>query len=81
MDEAQKLSKNRLVKNVIPMALGDNYKGYRIVGTNHDYPALYESIMDQGELWEKPFEVVLGAEVAVKSGFKVGDEFVGSHGI
>ncbi len=81
MEEAQKLSRNRLVKNIIPMALGDNYKGYRIVGTNHDYPALYDATMKQGKLWEKPFEVVLGAEVAMKTGFQIGDEFVGSHGI
>ncbi|WP_339702218.1 FtsX-like permease family protein [Algoriphagus aquimarinus] len=81
MDEAQKLSRNRLVKNIIPMALGDNYQGFRIVGTNHDYPALYEAKMQSGVLWAKPFEVVLGAEVAIKSGYQVGDEFLGSHGI
>ncbi len=81
MDEAQKLSRNRLVKNIIPMALGDNYQGFRIVGTNYDYPALYGAKLQDGKLWEKPFEVVLGAEVAVKSGYQVGDEFLGSHGI
>ncbi|MEB2778230.1 FtsX-like permease family protein [Algoriphagus sp. D3-2-R+10] len=81
MDEAQKLSRNRLVKNSIPMALGDNYQGFRIVGTNHDYPALYEARLQSGVLWDKPFEVVLGAEVAEKTGYKVGDKFIGSHGI
>ena len=81
MDEAQKLSRNRLVKNIIPMALGDNYQGFRIVGTNHDYVALYDASLESGELWQKPFEVVLGAEVAAKLGYKVGDEFLGSHGI
>ena len=81
MDEAQKLSRNRLVKNIIPMALGDNYQGFRIVGTNHDYPGLYEAKLQSGQIWAKPFEVVLGADVAVKSGYKVGDEFLGSHGI
>ncbi|WP_192348315.1 ABC transporter permease [Algoriphagus sp. Y33] len=81
MEEAQKLSGNRLVKNIIPMALGDNYQGFRIVGTNHDYPALYDAQLQDGKLWEKPFEVVLGAEVAKKIGYKKGDEFVGSHGI
>ncbi|MDR7129013.1 putative ABC transport system permease protein [Algoriphagus sp. 4150] len=81
MDEAEKLSKNRLVKNIIPMALGDNYQGYRIVGTNHDYPALYDAQLQSGELWKKPFEVVLGWEVAAKTGYNLGDEFVGSHGI
>ena len=81
MDEAQKLSRNRLVKNIIPMALGDNYQGFRIVGTNHDYVSLYDASLESGELWQKPFEVVLGAEVAAKSAYNVGDEFLGSHGI
>ncbi|UZD24377.1 ABC transporter permease [Algoriphagus halophytocola] len=79
--EAQKLSRNRLVKNTIPLAMGDNYQGFRIVGTNHDYPSLYEGKLAQGELWTLPFEVVLGAEVAAKTGYQVGDTFVGSHGI
>ena len=29
------------MKKTIPLALGDNYKGFRIVGTNHDYVAHY----------------------------------------
>ena len=81
MSEAQKLARNRLVKNTIPLALGDNYQGFRIVGTNHDYPGLYEAKLAQGELWTMPFEVVIGAEVAAKTGYNVGDSFMGSHGI
>tara|TARA_R110002111_G_scaffold63365_1_gene104588 strand:- start:2323 stop:3171 length:849 start_codon:yes stop_codon:yes gene_type:complete len=34
-----------------------------------------------GKAWTKPFEVVLGSKVAMDKGFKVGDTFVGSHGI
>ncbi len=81
MDEAQKLSRNRLVKQTIPMALGDNYNGYRIIGTNHDYLKLYEATPAQGVLWDHPFELVLGAEVAAKTGLTIGDTFSGSHGI
>jgi putative ABC transport system permease protein len=81
MEEAEKLAKNRLVKGVIPLALGDNYKGFRIVGTNYDYLKSYQATVTHGTLWEKPFDVVLGNEVAVQTGLKVGDEFAGSHGI
>ncbi|MDX5476855.1 MAG: ABC transporter permease, partial [Cyclobacteriaceae bacterium] len=81
MNDAMALSKNRLVKNIIPMGLGDNYQGYRIVGTNYDYIDLYSAEMGEGELWKKPFDVVLGHEVAMKLGLTVGDNFVGSHGI
>ena len=81
LKDAMALSKNRLVKNIIPLGLGDNYQGYRIVGTNHDYLALYSATFSQGNAWEKPFEVVLGHEVAEKIGLKTVDTFIGSHGI
>jgi putative ABC transport system permease protein len=81
MNEAMALSRNRLVKNIIPLGMGDNYQGYRIVGTNYDYLELYNAQMKEGVAWEKPFEVVLGYEVAIKLGLNVGDNFVGSHGI
>jgi putative ABC transport system permease protein len=81
MADAIALSKNRLVKNIIPLGMGDNYQGYRIVGTNHDYLELYNAQMAIGVIWDKPFEVVLGSEVAAKLGLGVGDNFIGSHGI
>ncbi|MDF2159215.1 FtsX-like permease family protein [Algoriphagus sp. CAU 1675] len=81
IDEAKKLSRNRLVKRVIPLALGDNFQGYRIVGANYDYLDLYQVEFSEGKIWELPFEVVLGAEFAKKSGLRVGDKFTGSHGI
>jgi putative ABC transport system permease protein len=81
MADAITLSKNRLVKNIIPLGMGDNYQGYRIVGTNHDYLELYNAQMAKGVAWEKPFEVVLGSETAVKLGLGIGDTFIGSHGI
>ncbi|HCX74443.1 MAG TPA: ABC transporter permease, partial [Algoriphagus sp.] len=68
LEEAKKLSRSRLIKNIIPLALGDNYKGYRIVGTNHDYLGLFEAQFDQGKVWEQPYEVVVGATVALREG-------------
>lgn len=81
MEEAQRISRNRLVKQVIPLAMGDNVQGLRILGTNHDYLDLYGVKFAAGKAWEKPFEVTLGAESAQILGLKVGDTFSGSHGI
>ncbi|MDN3689421.1 ABC transporter permease [Cyclobacterium jeungdonense] len=81
LDEAGKLSANRLIKNTIPMGLGDNYQGYRIVGTNHDYLELYGTEFASGQAWRQPFDVVLGSVVAERLELEVGDTFVGSHGI
>jgi putative ABC transport system permease protein len=78
---AQSLEKNRMVKKAIPLALGDSWKGYRIVGAGHGYPNHYGAAMAAGRLWEKPMEAVLGAEVAARSGVGVGGKFAGAHGI
>ncbi|GAB3648870.1 ABC transporter permease [Echinicola sediminis] len=81
LKEAKGISRNRLIKKSIPLGLGDNYQGYRIVGTNHDYLDLYGVSFLEGKAWEKPFDVVLGSDVAQKLGMNVGDTFSGSHGI
>jgi putative ABC transport system permease protein len=81
LGEAKKIQAYPMVKRVIPMALGDAVAGFRIVGTDHSYPALYDAKAVQGALWEKPLEASLGAEVAKVTGLKVGETFVGSHGI
>jgi putative ABC transport system permease protein len=79
--EAEKLKLNPLIKATVPLALGDSYEGFRIVGTNHDYVSLYEGRTIAGSLWNKSFEAVLGSEVAAHARLKIGDKFVGSHGI
>jgi len=81
LDEAKAITRNRLVKSAIPLALGDNYRGFRIVGTNHDYVKLYEGNMKSGEIWKYNLDVVLGANVATRLELKVGDEFFGAHGL
>lgn len=82
LDEAEKLSRHSLVMQTIPIALGDNYQGYRIVGTTQAYPEHYNAgLKAGGRYWRKKMETVLGAEVAAKSGLKPGDLFAGSHGL
>jgi putative ABC transport system permease protein len=70
-----------LVAQVIPMALGDSAQGYRIVGTDAQYPALYEARYAQGQWQEHALQAVIGAEVARTQGWQVGQHFVGSHGL
>jgi len=79
--QAKEIAKHRMVKKTIPMALGDGYKGYRIVGTNHDYVAHYGGRLATGRLWEKPMEAVIGVEIARRLGHGVGAALVGYHGI
>jgi len=81
LHEAEKLKKNRLIESGIPLSYGDSYKGYRIVGTGPDYAQLYDATVNTGRLWQKPFEVTLGATVARVLKVEIGDTFSGSHGL
>lgn len=81
LDEARALSRNRLIKKAIPLALGDNYQGYRIVGTNHDYAKLYSAELENGDWWRYNLEAVIGSNVAQMLKMNVGDSFNGSHGM
>jgi len=78
---AHEIAKHPMVKQAIPIALGDSYRGFRIVGTNQDYPALYGGRPATGRLWAKPMEAVIGADVAKVAGLAVGSQFAGAHGL
>ena len=78
---ARELARHRAVKKAIPLALGDNYRGFRIVGTEHDYVAHYGARLAQGRLWQAPLEAVLGAEVAATTGLALDATFNGAHGL
>ncbi|RVT39915.1 ABC transporter permease [Sphingobium algorifonticola] len=75
------LRRNPMVAQVIPMALGDNFRGYRIVGTEPAYIDLYGARIDRGRMFGEHGEVVLGAEAASRLGAGLGQKFLGSHGL
>ena len=59
--------KHPLIGMAIPISLGDNYKGHRIVGTTPKILELYDNVqIEQGRIWENVFEVVIGKVVAEK---------------
>ncbi|MFT3738919.1 MAG: FtsX-like permease family protein [Breznakibacter sp.] len=80
LSEAEQIAHNPLVKKAVPLALGDNFRGFRIVGTTHDYAALFNAKIARGQLWENDLEVTIGANVARQEGLSIGDSFVGMHG-
>ena len=75
------LKANPLVAQVIPISLGDNFQGYRIVGSSTAYLSHYQVSLAQGQVWDAPMQVVLGATVARTSGLQLGQKFAGSHGL
>lgn len=81
MEEAMKLKKHPLVSAAIPLALGDMYQGFRIVGTTQEYPELYKAELAKGQWWAKDMQVTLGSKVAAQTGLQIGDTFAGAHGL
>jgi putative ABC transport system permease protein len=77
----KELEKHPQVAKIIPISLGDSFRGFRIVGTTPDYISHYDAQLAQGTLWAKPMQAVIGAQVAQQSGLKVGDSFTGTHGL
>lgn len=87
--EVEKLRQNtQLVKSAIPLGFGDNYKGFRIVGTEPEIFSIKASpnsppwlMLQDGRAFSAPYEVVLGADVAKSQGLTLGSRFHGIHGI
>ncbi|MCC7037596.1 MAG: ABC transporter permease [Alphaproteobacteria bacterium] len=75
--DMEKLQHNPKVKSIIPVALGDNYRGFRIVGTMPEYLAHYGAQYEDGKMFAAPFDAVAGA----LTGLKTGDSFAGVHGL
>jgi len=81
IDEAERLKKHSQVKQAIPLALGDSYRGFRIVGTDANYIAHYQAKLAEGVVFTKPMQAVVGARVAAETGLKMNASFAGSHGL
>lgn len=83
----QAIANHNKVKWAIPISLGDSHKGYRVLGTTTDYFQYFSYgkqhrlVFTHGRAFDQVFEVVLGAEVAKKLGYQLGDELILAHGI
>ncbi len=79
-DSARVWMRHPFIKSAIPLAYGDNYLGYKIVGTTADYLEKFNAKIEKGKIFEKEFQVVVGYNVAQKLNLKIGDKFNGTHG-
>lgn len=81
LQDTKQLFNHPFVEYAVPVSYGDNYRGYRILGTYPEYIEKYQAQLAQGEMYKKTFEVLLGAAAAERLELKLGDTFVGSHGL
>lgn len=75
----EEISKDMRVNLAIPFAMGDNYGGYKLIGTKTTF--LEKLKLSEGSLFNDEREATIGANVAKKMNLKIGDSFVSSHGI
>lgn len=82
----QELSQHPSIKWTIPMSLGDSHRGYRVLGTNQDYFKYYQYARDkslrfsEGAQFNDVYDAVIGAEVAEKLQYHIGQEIIIAHG-
>jgi putative ABC transport system permease protein len=69
------------VRRAYPLALGDSYKTFRIVGTSPEYTELHGATITSGRMWNKPLEAVIGADVARAGALALNQSFAGAHGL
>ncbi|WDU54690.1 FtsX-like permease family protein [Taylorella equigenitalis] len=81
------LKANKLVNMAIPLGYGDNYRGFRLVGTSTDIFNYSPKkggekwmTLKEGRIWDKPFEAVVGSGVVELTDIKIGDTFKTIHG-
>ena len=82
----QEIAQNEEVAWTIPLSIGDSHRGFPLVGTAAAYFEHYRYGLSRplelsaGRQFENLFETVLGAEVAERMKYKVGDRITLSHG-
>ncbi|UTA52461.1 ABC transporter permease (plasmid) [Deinococcus radiodurans] len=84
----QKLLSAPGTRRAVPIALGDNYAGFPVVGTSAQFfdqrlkpaaPPYFR--VAQGNIFARVHDAVVGAAAARQSGLKVGSTFRSAHGL
>lgn len=72
---------------LVPISLGDSHRGFRVIGTESDFFEHYRYGRGRalgfadGAPFDGLYEAVVGAEVAARFGYEVGQHIVVSHGV
>ncbi len=90
MASIEAVARHRAVSWVVPVSLGDSHRGFAVLGTTPEYfqRFLYGErqplALTQGRAFagtlDGLYEAVLGAEVAQRLGYRLGDRITLSHG-
>jgi putative ABC transport system permease protein len=81
LKNAQAIMRDPQIRRTTPLALGDSFRGYRVVGTLPSFLNLYGSEVAEGNVWKHPQQVVIGSRIHHELGMDVGQKFVTTHGL
>lgn len=82
----QSVAANPAIAWSVPLALGDSHRGYAVLGTTSDYFTHYRYAdkralrFAEGQAFAQLFDAVLGAEVAERLGYRLGERIALTHG-
>lgn len=82
----QSIAAHPQVDWLVPLSLGDSHRGFRVVGTTAEFFERYRHGDDRalrfaaGKPFSEVFDAVVGAEVAQRLGYAVGESIVVAHG-
>ena len=83
---AEAIARHRAVAWMVPLSLGDSHRGFAVMGTTTDYferfrhGARQPLVLAQGQRFDGLYEAVIGAQVAERLGYRLGQRIVLSHG-
>jgi putative ABC transport system permease protein len=83
---AEAIAQHRAVAWMVPLSLGDSHRGFAVLGTTPAYFQHFRHgdkqalVLAQGRPFEQLYDAVLGAEVARRLGYTLGQKIVLAHG-
>lgn len=83
----ERIASDRMVRLAVPVAVGDMYRGFRVVGTLPSFFTEFTYQRDlrfelaEGSVFKEGLQAVLGARAARETGLKIGDTFTPAHGV
>ncbi|MGJ7491834.1 ABC transporter permease [Variovorax sp. ZT4R33] len=82
----QALQAHEGVDWVVPLSLGDSHRGFAVLATTPDYFAHFHYgdhqalVLREGQPFDALFDAVIGADVAERLGYRVGQRITLAHG-
>ena len=78
--EAEKWMHHPYISSSVPLAYGDSYMSFPMVGSDSGYVKHFGGVLSEGKMNETNYQVVVGADAADKLKLKLGDKFHSTHG-